>query len=251
MAGVLDGKIALVTGAGRGNGAAIALGFAAAGARVVATDIDGETAAATARRIGTAGGTAWSFALDVADAAACDRLAARVAAEIGAVAILVNNAGILVRGGLAEPGARAAWRRTLDVNVDGTFNATMAFLPALKATRGSIINLGSINSFVAPPNSAAYATSKGAIAQFTRALANELAPDGIRVNALAPGIIATEMSAATRNDPERLARFMLHVPMRRVGEPQELVGPAIFLASPAASYVTGVVLPVDGGYLTL
>jgi NAD(P)-dependent dehydrogenase (short-subunit alcohol dehydrogenase family) len=135
------------------------------------------------------------------------------------------------------------------VNLQGTFNVTMAFVEQLKHTRGTIVNIASINSFTAPAGSGAYPVSKGAIAQFTRALASELAPEGVRVNALAPGIIATAMSEPTRADPKRLEAFLTHVPMKRVGEPEELVGPVVFLCSDAASYVTGAILPVDGGYL--
>lgn len=247
----LTGRLALVTGAGRGNGAAIAEGLARAGAAVVATDIDLAAAEATRDAIAACGGAAWSLALDITDDAACRNVAARVAGECGTVSILVNNAGILLRGRLTDPDAAERWTRTLDVNVQGPFNVTMALLPALRASRGAVINVASIQSFVAPPGSAAYSVSKGALAQFTRALAAELAGDGVRVNAIAPGIIDTAMSAPTRADPDRLAGFLAHVPLRRVGQPSELAGPVVFLASDAASYVTGAILPVDGGYLTV
>ena len=243
----LAGKLALVTGAGQGIGAALAEGLARAGAHVVATDVDAAAAEATAARIVTSGGQARGLTMDVTCADSC----ARAAGQAGQVSILVNNAGILWRGRLGDPGARAAWARTLDVNVTGMFNATTALLPALRATRGAIVNLASIQSFVAPPGSAAYSVSKGAVAQFTRALAAELAEDGIRVNAIAPGIVETRISAPTRADPVKLDRFLQHVPLRRTARPEELVGPAVFLASDAASYVTGAVLPVDGGYLAV
>lgn len=137
----------------------------------------------------------------------------------------------------------------MEVNVQGPFNVTMAFIEQLKHTKGCIVNVASTNSFVAPAGNGAYPVSKGALAQFTRALATELAADGVRVNALAPGIIATAMTEVTRADPARLASFLTHVPMRRVGEPEELAGPVVFLCSDAASYITGAILPVDGGYL--
>jgi NAD(P)-dependent dehydrogenase (short-subunit alcohol dehydrogenase family) len=245
----LEGRVALVTGAGRGNGAAIARGLAAAGARVVVSDVDAALVGASAAAIVAAGGAASGVALDVRDAAACDRLAREIAAAQGPVSILVNNAGVLLRGRLSDPDVRAKWRSTLDVNLDGTFNVTLALVEQIKATRGSVVNVASIQSFAAPPNSAAYSASKGAIAQFTKALANELAPHGARANAIAPGIIETEMTTETRADPERLRQYLTHVPLRRCGLPDELAGPVVFLCSGAASYITGAVLPVDGGYL--
>jgi len=241
--------IALVTGAARGNGQAIALGMARCGARVVVTDVDESGAAATAKRISDSGGEACNYPLDVADRDACNALADRVAAEVGAVSILVNNAGILLRGSFGDADAPKRWAKTMAVNVNGPFNVTQAFLPALKQTRGAVVNVASIQSFVGAPTSAEYATSKGAVAQLTRTLALELAVHGIRVNAVAPGIIETAMSAYTRSDPSRTEMFLRHVPLGRTAQPSELVGPVVFLASDAASYVTGAVLPVDGGYL--
>jgi NAD(P)-dependent dehydrogenase (short-subunit alcohol dehydrogenase family) len=245
----LLGRLALVTGAGRGNGAAIARGLAAAGAEVIVTDIDKSAAHAIAESIVKQGGKARGFALDVTDAKGCSKLAEDVALLVGPIRILINNAGIFLRGNLTASDGHARWDKTMAVNVDGPFNVTMAFIDQLKLTKGSIVNIASINSFTAPAGSGAYPVSKGALAQFTRALAVELAPDGVRVNALAPGIIATAMSEPTRADPRRLEAFLAHVPMKRVGEPEELVGPVVFLCSDAASYVTGAILPVDGGFL--
>ncbi len=245
---LLNGQLALVTGAGQGNGRAIALGLAAAGARVIVTDVRVDTADATAAAIRASHGTADAFVLDVTDAAACTALAARVSREIGPVSILINNAGIIARAGIDDPAAHEHWHRVFDVNVHGTFHVVHAWLPALRQTRGSIINLASIASF-AGLTQVGYAPSKGAVKMLTQALARELAPDGIRVNAIAPGVIATPMTEVTRNDPGSLGAFLKRIPMRRVGEPEELVGPVLFLASPMASYVTGVTLAVDGGFL--
>jgi NAD(P)-dependent dehydrogenase (short-subunit alcohol dehydrogenase family) len=246
---MLLGRLALVTGAGRGNGAAIARGLAVAGAEVIVTDIDKDAAGTIADSIVAEGGKARGFMLDVTDEEGCRTLARDLSLLVGPVRILVNNAGIFLRGNLVAEDGRDRWDRTMAVNVQGPFNVTMAFIEQLKLTRGAIVNIASVASFVAQPGSGPYPVSKGALAQFTRTLASELAPYGVRVNALAPGIIATAMTEPTRADPRRLEAFLAHVPMKRVGEPEELAGPVVFLCSDAASYVTGAVLPVDGGYL--
>lgn len=165
--------------------------------------------------------------------------------------VLVNNAGVLLRGKVTDPAVRDNWTRTLEVNLGGPFNMVLAFLDQLKATKGCILNVGSIQSFVATPNSVAYTASKGGVAQLTKALASELAEFDIRVNAIAPGGIATPMTAATLADPAKLGVLLNHVPMRRYAEAHELAGPALFLCSQLASYITGAILPVDGGYLAV
>lgn len=248
---LLIGRLALVTGAGRGNGAAIAHGLAEAGARVIVTDIDVDAAHATAESIVRAGGEARGHALDVTDQESCAKLAEDVALLVGPIRILVNNAGIFLRGNMLAPDGRERWAKTMAVNVDGAFNVTWAFADQLKRTHGAVVNVASINSFTAPAGSGVYPVTKGAIAQFTRALASELAPDGVRVNAIAPGIIATAMTEATRADPKRLDAFLNHVPMKRVGQAEELIGPVVFLCSDWASYVTGAILAVDGGFLAV
>jgi NAD(P)-dependent dehydrogenase (short-subunit alcohol dehydrogenase family) len=248
---LLKGHLVLVTGAGQGNGRAIALGVSQSGARVIATDIRLDTAEATADEIRSGGMEANAFSLDVTDAEACTALAERLDREIGAVSVLVNNAGIIIREDISSPRAHENWRRTFDVNVNGTFNVVHAWLPALRQTRGSIINVASIASFVGVANTLGYSPSKGAVKLFTQALARELAAEGVRVNAIAPGVIETPMTESTREDPNRLAGFLSRTPLGRVGQPEELVGPVVFLASPMASYVTGVVLPVDGGFLAV
>lgn len=245
----ITGQVAVVSGAGRGNGRAIALGLARAGAVVAACDIDAASAAEIAQAIADAGGRAQGWRLDVADRASCASFAAAVQAALGPVAILVNNAGIIRRSRAEAPDFTHDWDATLAVNATGTLNLTHALLPQLRAQRGRVVNLASIMAVTAGPGVAAYAASKGAVLQLTRALAVELASDSVRVNALAPGVINTPMTAGTRADPEALGRFMAHTPMRRTGQPEELVGPVLFLASAMSSYVTGVLLPVDGGYL--
>jgi NAD(P)-dependent dehydrogenase (short-subunit alcohol dehydrogenase family) len=249
--GPLAGRLALVTGAGHGNGAAIAQGLAKAGAKVIVTDIDKDAAHTIAEAIVKAGGEARSYALDVTDEDGCTKLAADIAMLVGPIRILVNNAGIFLRGNLVAPDGRERWDKTMAVNVQGPFNVTMAFIDQLKLTRGAIVNIASINSFVVGSGTGSYPVSKGALAQFTRALAAELAMDGVRVNALAPGLIETAMTEPTRADPKKLEAFLNHVPMKRAGQPEELVGPVVFLCSDAASYVTGAILAVDGGFLAV
>ena len=249
MKDLLAGKRALVTGAAHGNGRALALGLAAHGADIVVSDVDLTGAERTAADIRDQDRNAWAFPLDVTDVPACNALAATVAKDIGPIAILINNAGIIIREGIDSPHAAENWRRVLDVNLTGVFNVTHAFLPALRETRGTIVNLGSIASFAGVGGTLGYAPSKGGVKMLTQSLARDLARDGIRVNAIAPGVIETAMTESTRNDPARLAGFMSRTPLRRVGQPEELVGPVVFLVSDMASYVNGVTLPVDGGFL--
>ena len=244
----LENDVALVTGAGRGNGRTIALGLAEAGAAVFVTDIDEASAHSTAEAIEAAGGKAAHARLDIQDTAGCGALPKQVQRELGPISILVNNAGIMRRATVQSETALQDWRQTIDVNVNGTFQVTHAFLDHLIGTKGRIVNMASIQSFVAPPNSAAYTASKGAIAQLTKALAVELVDFGIRVNAIAPAIIETELSRETRESPD-YPRYLEAIPMRRAGQPQELVGPVLFLVSEMSTFVTGVVIPIDGGRL--
>jgi 3-oxoacyl-[acyl-carrier protein] reductase len=252
MGDLLSGHLAVVTGAGSGIGQGIAIGFAAEGARVIAVDVNEAGAAETAGLIKDAGGEAFSFLLDVTDADACNALARDIARDIGEVSVLVNNAGVVRRAPITSDTAVKDWDDVLSVNIHGVFNVTHAFLPALKARKGRIINLGSIQSFVHTPNSVAYTTSKGAVRNFTTGLAAELGPDGVRVNAIGPGLIQTPLNSATIHEgAEIYDNFMRHTPLKRPGTPADIVGPAVFLASDLSQYVTGVTLPVDGGYLTV
>ena len=247
MPGLLDGKIALVTGAGSGIGAAIAAAMAKDGARVVAVDINIGGASRTAKGIAD---DAAFYACDVSDRDACDGLAAIVRRDIGSVSILVNNAGIIRRGKVTDANTRRDWDDTLAVNLDGPYNMVTAFLDQLRETKGAVVNIGSIQSFVALPNSAAYTTSKGGVRALTQALAIELSPLGIRVNAIGPGFTATPLNTDARSNAEYMANFTGRIPLGRIGTPEDIAGPAVFLASDMAGYITGVTLPVDGGYLS-
>jgi len=246
MPGLLVGGIALVTGAGSGIGEAIAIAMAREGARIVAIDINIGAAVRVARAVGE---KAVGLACDVTDRTACDLLAAKVRDEIGSISILVNNAGIIRRGKVSDANTRRDWDDTLAVNLDGPYNVITAFLDQLRDTKGSVINIGSIQSFVALPNSAAYTASKGGVRLLTKALAIELGPMGIRVNAIGPGFTATPLNADARQNPEYMANFTGRIPLGRIGAPEDVALPAVFLASEMARYVTGVTLPVDGGYL--
>lgn len=245
----IKGAVAVVTGAAQGNGKAIAEGLARQGARVALCDLQPGLVEEVAADLRAAGHDARSYAADVAESGAVTALAAKVLADFGPVEILINNAGIIRRTPVGSDTFEADWAQVIAVNASGPMLMVRAFLPQLRRTKGRIVNLGSIMSVLGGPGLVAYAASKGAVLQMTRALAHDLSPDGIRVNAIAPGVIETPMTEATRNDPEAIGRFMAHTPMRRPGRPEELVGPVLFLASHLSTYVTGALLPVDGGYL--
>lgn len=248
--GLLDHKRVVITGAAQGLGYATALRMAREGAQVIAADLDTARLAPLVRAIGAAGGGVHAEAVDVTDRDAVAEWARSVEQRLGAIDVLVNNAGISGRGRIDEPDAPDLWDRLLKVNLDGVFNVTHAFVPALKQTRGSIVNLCSIVGFVSGISSAGYVASKGAVRSFTQVLARELAPFGVRVNAVAPGFMLTDLVKHQLDKPGGTDWYMKRAPMRRGGEPDEIAGPIVFLASGMASYVTGVVLPVDGGFLS-
>ena len=254
--GVLDKHIAFITGGGSGIGQAIARGYAREGARVLVADVNEQGAQETAREIASQGGKADAFALNVADRAACYALALQVSERIGPVSILVNNAGVVRRTVMTGPTDELDrdWDDIVSVNLTGMFNVTHAFLEPLRETKGRIINIGSIQSLthVMGPLSPAYTTSKHGVVGFTRALAAELGKDGVRANAIGPGFAATPINASMRaSNPGRVQFFVDHTPLGRIGSAEDMVGPAIFLASDQSAYVSGVLLMVDGGYHTV
>jgi NAD(P)-dependent dehydrogenase (short-subunit alcohol dehydrogenase family) len=217
---------------------------------VLALDIDGDAAAATARRIEAPTGRVQSQQLDVRDAQACDALADAVKLDARERLVLVNNAGVRPRHAFDDPGRDHAWREAMAVNVDGVRNMILAFRPLL-AGGGCVVNIGSISASRASAGGIAYSPSKAAAEMLTKVMALELAAEGIRVNAVAPGVMETPMTEASRTDPRRRDYLLQRIPLKRFGQPGELVGPVAFLASPLASYVTGATLAVDGGFLAV
>lgn len=253
---LLKDHIAVVTGSASGIGRAIAAGYAREGAHVVLLDVNEAAAAEAAREIREGGGKADSFRLDVTRREDCFAIAKEIAASIGRVSILCNNAGINRRNGFASDPAAVLkdWQDIMAINLNGVFNVTHAFLEQLLAAKGRIVNIGSIQSFVhvRTPNSPAYTTSKHGVLGFTKALAAELGKHGVRVNAIGPGLIETPLNAQVRaNNPELVKIFMDHTPLGRAGTPEDIVGPAIFLASDMSAYVTGSIVMADGGYRSI
>jgi 2-dehydro-3-deoxy-D-gluconate 5-dehydrogenase len=245
----LAGKTALVTGAGRGLGAAIAVGLAEAGADVACHAAFTPTEP-TCRRIEALGRASLALTGDLADRAVARTLVEQTIARFGKLDILINNAGLALRQPALEF-SEENWDLTLAVNL------TAAFLLSQFAARnmvergagGKIVNLASMLSFQGGITAPAYAASKGAIAQLTKALANEWASKGINVNALAPGYICTDNNAALRSDPVRSRQILERIPAARWGQPPDILGAVVFLCSPASDYVHGHVLAVDGGWL--
>jgi 3-oxoacyl-[acyl-carrier protein] reductase len=245
--GKLQDRVAIVTGGSRGIGRAIVKGLAAEGARVaVVYRGSKEAAESVVQEVTQAGGKAVAFQVDVTDQNAVQQCAEAVEKQWGPVNILVNNAGIIhddlfVR---LEP---EHWNKVLGTNLGGTFNFCRAVAYAMmKQRRGRIINVSSVAAEHVNMGQTNYAASKGAINAFTRALAVELASRGVTVNAVAPGFIETDMSAAVRNKAGDLIEKK-YIPMKRIGKPEEIAHVVVFLASDEAAYVTGQVLTVDGG----
>lgn len=246
---LLTGHTVFITGAGQGIGAAVAMGLAGMGAHLVASDVSGDAAERTAQAIRDAGGIASSVPLDVANAEACNAAAAALQLPSGHKLVLVNNAGVRPKHAFDSADRDEQWQRTLDVNLGGARNTIHAFQALLADSGGNVVNISSIAASRAASSSVAYSTSKAAVEMLTKVMALELAPQGIRVNAVAPGVMLTSMTEKTRQDPKHVEYMLRRIPLKRYGEPHEIAGPVAFLASPLASYVTATVLVADGGYL--
>ena len=245
MTSLLSDQIAVVTGAGRGIGRAIALKFAGAGANVVCVSRTEENAGKVAAEVRDLGRQAWAHAVDVADAAAVAAASEKILAETGRADILVNNAGI-TRDGLLLRMSEADWDAVLGTNLKGAFSFTKAFCRTfIKQRSGRIINVASVIGLIGNAGQCNYAASKAALIGFTKSIARELASRGITANALAPGFIETDMTAEL-NEGTR-AELLQRIPLNCLGQPEDIANAALFLASSCARYITGQVLTVDGG----
>jgi meso-butanediol dehydrogenase / (S,S)-butanediol dehydrogenase / diacetyl reductase len=245
---LLDGKSAIVSGAARGLGFEIAKGLAAQGAEVVIVDRDSAAAKSAVEEIAGMGGTAHAEVLDITDREAVFAFGEAMANRFGHIDILVNNAGVAPKVPMNDPDLMKKWDQVIDINLNGQWDMTVALLPTLRHKGASLIFIASIAGFSAPRSSAAYGASKFAIRSLIGYFARELGPDGVRVNGLAPGRMLTDMTVESVQGPGG-AKFLERVPLGRNGNASEIAGPAVFLASEMSSYVTGVTIPVDGGFL--
>jgi len=244
----LSGKVAVITGGSKGLGKAIALALGRVGARVALASRDLALLEQTAAEIRATGAVAEAYRADVTLEGDVSRLAKEVMARFGAVHIVVNNAGINVRKPITEF-TLEEWRRVLDTNLTGAFLCCRAFVPHMKGRGyGRILNLTSIMSHVALAGRTAYAASKTGLLGFTKALALELAPEGITVNGISPGPFATEMNMSLVQNPELNAKFLASIPLGRWGKPEEVGQLAVHLCSEQAGFITGTDLLIDGGW---
>ena len=247
----LDGKVAVITGAARGIGFATAEALSEAGAHVVLTDVDGAAAEASAQRLLAMGRKASAMALDVTDSSRVEKVALTIVRQQGQVDILVCNAGIALSFVPAETMDNATWNKVIDINLNGVFWCCRSFgKHMLERKSGAIINLGSMSADIVnyPQEQANYNASKAGVHHLTRSLAAEWAARGVRVNAVAPTYIETEMTLKARERPGVVEEWLDSTPMARMGLPSEIASVILFLASPASSLMTGAIVSVDGGY---
>lgn len=238
-------KIVVITGSARGIGFSIARAFASQGARVMIMDIANDAVETAVQKLHAEGGQAWGYVGSVTDAAAMEELFATIAQEHGGIDVLINNAGI-TRDKLILRMSEEDWQLVLDINLKGSFICTQkAFKHMMKARRGSIINIASVIGLMGNAGQANYAASKGGLIAFTKSCAKEFAGRGIRVNAIAPGFIETEMTASL--PPDVVASYAKAIPLAKMGTPADVADLCLFLASDASSYITGQSIAIDGG----
>lgn len=239
----------VITGAGSGIGRETAIEFAKEGGVVAVTDIDAKAAERTTEEIAKAGGRAYAFNFDTTDPKAVQASFDAIERRLGRLDVLVNSAGIreIVPVLDLDP---ALWHRVIDINLSGTFHVSQAFARAVKAagTPAAIINIASSVGLMGAPNRAAYVASKHGVVGLTKSMALDLARYGIRVNAVAPGVVRTSMTESYFGDPQRVRRLQASHPLGREAQPDEIAAVVMFLASADASYMTGSIVPVDGGY---
>jgi NAD(P)-dependent dehydrogenase (short-subunit alcohol dehydrogenase family) len=248
MAGSLSGRCSLVTGAGSGIGRAIAQAFAAEGAHVAVVDVDGERAKDSAVAINSAGGVAIDIAADVASADDAERAVGMCRERFGPPQILVNNAGTGQLGTVNDLSLRQ-WQRTFDINVTSIFLMSRLVIPDMTGqAAGRIINIASVTGLVASAGRAAYCASKGAVVMLTKAMALDLAPTGVTVNAICPGVVKTNMTADSLKDAAVLEEKISKTPVGWLGEPSDIASGAVYLTSAGARFVTGSCLVIDGGW---
>mgnify|MGYP006314742311 FL=1 len=246
----LKGRVALVTGASRGIGEAIAKAYAERGARVIVSSRKQDGCEAVAAAIVAAGGDAVAMACHIGDMDALARLFAALQERYGRLDVRVNNAATNPYYGHVLDTDLGAFQKTVDVNIRGYFFASVLGGRLMRSGgAGSIINIASVNAIRPGPLQGIYSVTKGAVLNMTKAFARECGPEGIRCNAILPGLIRTKFAGTLISDEQQLQHYVGNNPLRRVGEPQDLAGAAVFLASDASSYVTGEFLVVDGGFL--
>ena len=242
---LLANKVAVVTGAGRGIGRAVALAYARMGADLACVSRTEENSAKAAAEVEALGRRAWAVAVDVSDTAAVDAAAGKILDDAGRVDILVNNAGV-TRDNLLMRMSEEEWDTVINTNLKGAFNFTKALTrPFIKQRSGRIINIASVIGLIGNAGQSNYAASKAALIGFTKSVAKELAPRGITANAIAPGFIETDMTAAL--DDKVRESIIGNVPLGRFGSPDDIAHAAVFLAMEPSGYITGQVLTVDGG----